>query len=123
MNYWVSTAGRYRATSFLAVHAAFFNHHQFDAMIYMLGEIVWARMMTALNLESIKAMHYHGEGYESDNDYGLPAQVGRHVCTYIVSTTESSFNLANYKEAQHTISPLCPDDPETCPFVKRPTGA
>ena len=52
MNYWVYTAGRYRATSvFGRVHAAFFNHIQFDGMTNMLDEIVLAKMMTALDLD------------------------------------------------------------------------
>ena len=42
-------------------------------MTYMPDKIVLARMMTALDLEFEKAMHYHNEGYQSDNDYGLPA--------------------------------------------------
>ena len=41
-------------------------------MIYMPDEIMLTRMMTALDLEFEKAMHYHNEGYESDNNYGLP---------------------------------------------------
>ena len=58
--------------SFLGrVHAAFFNHHQFDVMTYMPDEIVLARMMTALDLEFVKALHYHNKGYKSDNDYVL----------------------------------------------------
>ena len=92
MNYWVCTAGRYRATSILGrVHAAFFNCHQFDAMTYMLDEIALARMMTALDLEFKKAMHYHDKGYKSDNDYGLPPEVMRPVHIYSVFTTEASF--------------------------------
>ena len=52
MNYWVHTAGRYRATSILGrIHAAFFNCHQFEAITYMPDEIVLVRMMTALDLE------------------------------------------------------------------------
>ena len=35
----------------------------------MPDEIVLARMITDLDLEfEKKAMHYHGDGYESDND-------------------------------------------------------
>ena len=41
-------------------------------MIYMPDENVLARMMTALDLEFEKAMQYHDEEYESDNDYALP---------------------------------------------------
>ena len=80
MDYWVHTAGRYRAMSILGrVHAAFLNCHQFNAMTYMPDEIVLARMMTTLDLEFEKAIHYHNEGYESDNDYGVLAQVMRPV--------------------------------------------
>ena len=62
MNYWVHTGGRCRATFiFGRVHAIFFNHHQFDVVTYMLDEIVLERMMTALDLEFEKAMHYHDE--------------------------------------------------------------
>ena len=73
MNYWVHTAGRYRSTSILErVHKAFFNYYQFDAMTYMLDEIILARMVTALDLEFKRALHYHDEGYESNNVYGFP---------------------------------------------------
>ena len=76
------------------VHAAFFNSHQIEAMIYMPDEIILARMMTALDLEFENAMHYHDEGYESGNDYGLPLQVMA-LSTYIsVFTTKASFYLA-----------------------------
>ena len=77
-------------------------------MIYMPDEIVLARMMTTLDLESEKAMDYYDEGYKSDNEYGLLAQVMRPVHIYSVSTTEASFNQADYREAQHTISPFTP---------------
>ena len=43
----------------------------------MPDKTVLARMMTGLDSEFEKAMHYHDEGYESDNDYGLPPQVMR----------------------------------------------
>ena len=39
-------------------------------MIYMLDAIILVRMMTAMDLEFEKAMHYHDKGYESSNDYG-----------------------------------------------------
>ena len=41
-------------------------------ILYMPDEIILVRMMTTLELEFEKAMDYHDEGYESDNDYGLP---------------------------------------------------
>ena len=109
MNYWAHTAGRYRAASILGrVHAVFFNCHQFDAMTYMPNEIVLTRMMTALDLEFKKAIHYHGEGYKSDNHYGLPSKVMRSVHIYSVFIIEASSNPAEYKETQHTISPFMP---------------
>ena len=66
-------------------------------MTYMPHEIVLSRMMTGLDSEFEKAMHYHDEGYESDNDYGLPAHVIRPVHIYSVYTTEASFKVAYYK--------------------------
>ena len=57
--------------------------------------------------------------YKSDNGYGLPSQVMRPVHIYSVSTTEASFNLANYKEAQHTISPFMRRWPRSLPFPWR----
>ena len=72
MNYWVHTAQRYRASSILGrVHAAFFNHYQFHTMTYIPDETVLARMMTTLHLEFEKAMHYHSDGCESDNNWHL----------------------------------------------------
>ena len=72
MNFWVCTAGIYRAASILVrVHAAFFIYHQFNEMTNMLDKTVLARIMTALDLEFKRALHYHDEGYESNNDYGL----------------------------------------------------
>ena len=40
-------------------------------MIYMPDEIILLRMMTDLNLEFKKTTHYHDEGHESNNGYGL----------------------------------------------------
>ena len=106
MNCWVHTAGRYRGTSILRrLHAAFFNSHQIEAMIYIPDEVVLERIMTALDLEFKKAMHYHDEGYESD-DYGLLPQVMRPGHIYSVFTNEASFNLVEYKVTPHTISPI-----------------
>ena len=66
-------------------------------------EIVLARIMTALDLEYRKALHYHYDRYESDNDYGLPTWVMRPIYVYSVFTTE-----AFYKGAQCPISPFTP---------------
>ena len=72
MNCWVCTTRRLRATSVLErVHAAFFTTHQMQEMMYMPDKVL-ASMILALDLEFEKAMHYHDEGYESDNDCGLP---------------------------------------------------
>ena len=120
MNYWVHTAGRYRATCIVGiVYVTFFNCHQFNSVTYMPDEIVLARMMRALDLELDKAMHYHNEGYGIDNDYGLPAQVMRPVHIYSVSVTEASFNPADYKEAQCIISPFMPRQSISSPFCHR----
>ena len=73
MNYWVCTAGRYGSTSILErVHKAFFNYYQFNAVTCMLDEIIYATMIITLDLEFERALYNHDEGYEHDNDYGLP---------------------------------------------------
>ena len=74
----------------------------------MPDEIVLSRIMTALDLEFERALHYHDKGYDSDSDYGLQDQVMRTVHVYSVSTTEASFNLTDYKGAQWPISPFTP---------------
>ena len=80
MNYWVHTAGTYRATTILGgVHATFFNYHQFNEICYMPEETVLARIMSALDLEFERTLHYIDKGYESDNEYGLQTQVWRPV--------------------------------------------
>ena len=61
--------GMYRATAILSsVHTAFFNYHYCIEMTNMPDEIVLARIMTPLDLEFEMALHYHDEGYDSDND-------------------------------------------------------
>ena len=77
-------------------------------MTYIPDKIVLERMMTTLDLEFEKAMHYHDKGYESDNDYGVQSQVMWPVCIFSVFTTDASFNLAEYKETQCTISTFTP---------------
>ena len=70
----VCTAGTYQATAIHdRAHAAFFNYHQFNKMTHMPDEIVLVKILTALDLEFERALHYHDEGYESDNDYGYEA--------------------------------------------------
>ena len=73
-------------------------------MAYMPDEIILTRMMTALDLEFERALPYHNEGYESNNDYGLPTWMARSICVYSVFTTETSFNPADF-----THSPQLPD--------------
>ena len=77
-------------------------------MTNMPDEIVLARIMTALDLEFERALHYHDEGYDSDNDYGLPGQVTVPIHVYSVSTTEASLKHADYKGTQCPISPFTP---------------
>ena len=98
----------YKVTAILGrVHAAFFNYHYFSEMTNMPNEIVLASIMTVLDLEFERALHYHDEGYGS-NDHGLPGPVMRPVHIYLVSTTKASFNQADYKRAQCFTSPFTP---------------
>ena len=109
MSFWVHAAGMYRGTSILGrVHAAFFNCHQFSEMTKLSDEIVLARIETSLDLEFKRALHYYDEGCDNDNDYGLPGHIMRSACVFSVSTTEASFNPANYKGVQHPISSFTP---------------
>ena len=109
MNFWVHTGGMYRATEILSrVHTAFFSYHYIIEITNMPDEIVLARIMTALDLEFERALHYHDEGYDSDNDYGLPDRFMRPVCNYLVSVTEASLNPTGYKDAHISISPSTP---------------
>ena len=83
MNYWVHTAGRYRSTSILEkVLNSFFNYYQFHAMANMPDEIILARMMTALDLKFERALYYHDQGYDSNNNYWLPSHITRPVHIY-----------------------------------------
>ena len=111
MNYWVHTTGRYRSTSILEkVHKAFFNYYQINAMTYMLDEIILARMMTALDLEFERALHYHGERYESYNDYGLPPQITRPICCnqYLHQRSPLTQLTPPQPSTQSHPSPRCP---------------
>ena len=75
--------------------------------------------MTSLDLEFERALPYHGEGYYSDNDYGLLGPVMRPVYIYLVSTTDTSFNPADYKGAQFPTSPFTPRWPrDKFPFYQ-----
>ena len=110
MNYWLCTARRHRATSVLVrVHAAFFTNHQMEEMFCMPDVIIMVRMMTALDLEFEKAMYYHDEEYESDNDYGLPPQVMRPIHIYSVFTTEAAFDPAGFTTTSAQSHPSLPD--------------
>ena len=75
-------------------------------MTNMPDEIVLASIMTVLDLDFKKALHYHDKGYDSDNDYGLPGPVMRPICIYLVSTIEASFTLQTTRE--HNVPPLPP---------------
>ena len=83
-------------------------------MNYMLDKIILARMMTALDLEFTRALHYHDEGY--DNDYGLPPQITSPICVYSIFTTEASFDPGDFNTAQHPISPFTPRCPRSLSF-------
>ena len=79
----------------------------------MPDEIFLVRMMTALDQEFEKAMHYHDEGYESNNDYG---QVTGPVHIYSVFTTEASSDPAKFTTNQCPIPPFIPRCPRSLPF-------
>ena len=85
-------------------------------MTYMPDEIIVARLMTALDLEFKRALHCHDEGYESNNDYGLPPQITKPIQVYSVFTTDASFNPADFITAQHLISPFTTRCPRSLPF-------
>ena len=85
-------------------------------MIYIPDEIILVRMMTASDLQIMKAIHYHNEGYDSDNDYGLLPCVMRPIDIYLVFTTRASFDLAEFITTQHLIPPLTPRCPRSLPF-------
>ena len=78
----------------------------------MPDEIILARMMTALDIQFEKAMHYHNEWYEGDNDYGLPPQVTRHVCVYSFFTNEASSPQLNSPYPSTQPHSSLPNNPE-----------
>ena len=88
------------------VHAAFFNYPFFSDMTKMPEEIVLTSIMTVLDLEVERALHYHDEEYDRGNNYGLSGPVMRPVHIYLVSTTEASFNPTDYKGAQFLSSTI-----------------
>ena len=72
MNFWLCVVGMYRETAILGrVHTTFFSYNYSSKMTNMPDEIVLAKIMTALDLQFERALHYHDEGYDSDNYYGL----------------------------------------------------
>ena len=86
-------------------------------MTNMHDETILARIMTTLDLEFKRVLDNHDERYDSDNDYGLPGPVMRHMQIYLVSTTEASFNPTDYKGAQFPTFPFTPMQPrDELPF-------
>ena len=72
-------------------------------MTNMPDEIVFGRIMIAGDFEFERALHYHNEGYDSDNDYDLSSPFMRPVHIYLVLMTEASLNPMDYRWAQsHT---------------------
>ena len=93
MNFWVHAMGTYRATAILVkVQTAFLNCNYFCKLTNMSDEIVLAMIMTALDLEFARALHYHDECYDIDNDYDLPGPFTIPVYIYLVSMTRASLN-------------------------------
>ena len=73
-------------------------------------------MMTPLDLEFERALHYQDEGYEGDNDHGLPPQIIRPIWVYSIFTTKASFNPVDFATTQCLISPFTPRHPGSLPF-------
>ena len=89
----------------------------------MPDEIVLARMMTPLDLEFEKVLYYHDKGYESDNDYRLPAQVMMPVCIIQFSPLRSPLTWLTTRKHNTPSLPSCPDDPGmTSPSMKGSAG-
>ena len=84
-------------------------------MIYMLDEIILVRMMITLDLKFEKAMHYHNEGYESNNDYGIPHQVTR-AYLHVLKTSQLGppSTQLNSPQPSALYQPSLPDIPEAC---------
>ena len=87
-------------------------------MMYMLDEIILARIMTTLDLEFKSALHYHNEKYESNNDYGLPPQITGPIHVYSVFTTQASFDLADLLQPGTQFHPSLPHVLEACHSLK-----
>ena len=81
MSFWVCTEGTYRATAILcSVHTTFFNYHHFSEITNIPDEIILARIMTPFALESKRAMLYHNEEYDSDNDWTIRSSYDACMC-------------------------------------------
>ena len=108
-NLWVHTVGTYRATALLGrVQKAFFDYYYFSKMTNIPDEIVLVKDNDSIRLEFERALHYHDEGCDSDNDYDVPGPSMRPVCIHLVSLTEASLNPTDYKETQGSTSPSTP---------------
>ena len=83
-------------------------------MAHMSDEIVLAKLMTTLDFEFKRDVHYHNEGYESDTDYGLPPHITSLHLLCILS--RGLFNQADYTAAQHQLSPFTLRPPRGLPF-------
>ena len=109
MNFLVHAVGMYRTKAIHSrVHTAFFNYNYFSKMTNIPDEIVLEKIVTVLDLEFERALHYHEEGYDSDSDYGLPGPFMKPVCIYLVSTTVASPSTADYRGTQSPTSPSTP---------------
>ena len=87
-----------------------------STMLWLNDATVLARMLTAINLEFERALHYHDEGYKNNNDYGHPPCITRPVCISSMFSAEASFNPADYTVAQHQLLPFIPRGPKGLPF-------
>ena len=61
-----------------------------------------------MDLDFERELHYHDDGYDSDNDYCLAAPFMRPVCIYLLSSTKGSFNPTDYRETEGFTFPTIP---------------
>ena len=115
MNYWVHIPGTYRSTTLLEkVHKAFFSYYQFNAMAKMPDETVLVRMVTALDLDFERALHYHHEGYQSNNNSGLLPCITRPSTSTLCSQQRPASTQLTIQQPKASSCLSLQDIPEAC---------
>ena len=100
-------AGKYRSTVVLdKVHEAFFNSDYFIEITTRENEHLLTQFPSALEIEFERALHFHDEGYESGDDYGLPKPlITSAYINSVSSAAKTSFNPTHYPESTAPTSP------------------